>query len=184
MIYDRRVIEEIVLKNGYKKEIAETIIKMCEYLNEKQLWGACHACSSVLYVIFTEMGYNTTICVGEVDTNDYLFDHSWIEIDNKIIDLAINMTLDDGKSANSPIILGIDSETKQQTTIKYGVQGIGFDEQTKLLLQMPFNEYMDNFPWNDRGLWGVIEEVTNKTIDIKEFRKKYKDTVREIIKKS
>ena len=182
MEYDKQKIKEIVLSCGYKKEMSDIIIKTCDYLKKKQWWGACHACSSVLYVLLSEIGYNPTLCVGEVQTNNYLFDHSWIEVDNKIIDLAISLTLKNGMAVSSPIILDINSTTKEKTQINYGVKGQGFDEQTKILLSLSFNEYMNYFPDNENGLWGVIEEILNKKIDIEKFQEKYKNTERSIRK--
>lgn len=35
MEYDKQKIEEIVLNCGYKKEMADIIIKTCDYLNKK-----------------------------------------------------------------------------------------------------------------------------------------------------
>lgn len=61
--YNTSQIEEIVLINGYKKAMSEMIIKMCDYMNKKQWWGAC---SSILYVLLSEIGYKTILCVGEV----------------------------------------------------------------------------------------------------------------------
>ena len=180
MNYNISQIEEIVLMNGYKKEISEIIIKMCEYMNKKQWWGACHACSSVLYVLLSEIGYKPVLCVGEVREKNYLFDHSWIEIDNKVIDLAISMTLANGMAVSDPIILDINSNSKEKTKIEYGIRGQGFDCQTLLLLGMPFNEYMRCFPENNRGLWGVIEEILGKQINIEELEKKYCNTKRNI----
>lgn len=182
MEYDKQKIKEIVLSCAYKKEMSDIIGKTCDYLNKKQWWGACHACSSVLYVLLSEIGYNPTLCVGEVQTNNYLFDHSWIEVDNKIIDLAISLTLNNGMAVSSPIILDINLSTKEKTKINYGVKGQGFDEQTKMLLSLSFNEYMNYFPDNENGLWGVIEEILNKKIDIEKFQEKYKNTERSIRK--
>lgn len=45
--------------------------------------------------------------MGEVyDDMFMIFDHSWIELDSKIIDLACAMTLqDNGKPASAPVVL-------------------------------------------------------------------------------
>ncbi len=180
MEYDKQKIKEIVLSYGYKKEMTDIIIKLCEYLDKKQWWGACHACSSLLYVLLSEIGYNPILCVGEVQTNNYLFDHSWIELDNKIIDLAISLTLNNGMSISSPIILDINSKTGKKTLINYGVKGQGFDEETKTLLSLSFNDYMNYYPENKKGLWGVIEEIIEKKIDIEKLKEKYKNTKRSI----
>ena len=42
------------------------------------------------------------------------FDHSWIELDNKIIDLACSMTLLDGQPVNAPVIFDVDSYTGEK----------------------------------------------------------------------
>lgn len=182
MNYNTSKIEEIVLINGYKKAMSEMIIKMCDYMNKKQWWGACHACSSILYVLLSEIGYKPILCVGEVKEKNYLFDHSWIEIDNKVIDLAISMTLQNGMAVSDPIILDINSKSKEKTTIEYGIKGEGFDCQTLLLLGLSFNEYMRFFPDNNKGLWGVVEEILGKQINIEEFERKYYNTQRHIRK--
>ena len=96
MSYNVSQIKEIISINGYTKEMSEIIMKMYEYINKNQWWGACHVCSSVLYVLLSEIGYKPNLCAGEVKCKRYLFDHSWIEIDKKIIDLAISMTLENG----------------------------------------------------------------------------------------
>lgn len=180
MNYNIVQIKDIVSANGYSNQLSEIIIKMCEYMNKKQWWGACHACSSALYIILSEMGYKPILCVGEVQEKNYLFDHSWIEIDGKVIDLAISMTLAGGMAVSAPVILDINSSNKEKTKVKYGVKGQGFDMQTLFLLDMSFNEYMKSYPENKRGLWGVIEEVLGIEIDIEKLEKKYEKTKRHI----
>lgn len=180
MGYNVSQIKEIISINGYKKEMAEIIVKMYEYIKKNQWWGACHACSSVLYVLLSEIGYKPNLCVGEVKYKRYLFDHSWIEIDKKVIDLAISRTLENGSAVSAPIILNIDLETKEKTTIEYGIKEQRFDDETLLLLQLSFNEYMKFFPGNNRGLWGVVETILGKQINIEEFERKYNRTQRVI----
>ena len=180
MNYNKDQIEEIILSNGYKREMSQIIIKLLDYMNKKQWYGACHACSSVLYVLLSEIGYKPNLYVGEVKEKNYLFDHSWIEIDNKVIDLAISMTLENGIAVSAPVILDINSETKEKTTIEYGIRGQGLDDETLFLLNLTFNDYMKFFPDNDRGLWGIIEEILGRQINIEEFERKYYTTQRQI----
>ena len=66
MNYNKDQIEEIILSNGYKREMSQIIIKLLDYMSKKQWWGACHACSSVLYVLLSEIGYKPNLYVGEV----------------------------------------------------------------------------------------------------------------------
>ena len=178
MNYNKAQIEEIISSNGYKREMSQIIINLLDYMNKKQWCGACHACSSVLYVLLSEIGYKPKLYVGEVKEKNYLFDHSWI--DNKVIDLAISMTLENGIAVSAPVILDINSETNEKTTIKYGIRGQGLDDETLFLLSLTFNDYMKFFPDNDRGLWGIIEEILGRQINIEEFERKYYNTQRQI----
>lgn len=183
MEYELKVIEEIVEEDGYSKELTNVLVNLYKYMQEKQWWGACHASTSVLYVALKEIGFEPIICIGEVQKSNFLFDHSWIELDNKKIDLSINMTLANGMPVNAPVILDIDLETKEKNTIKYGVKGNGLDNEASFITECPFDLYMDMFPDNSKGLWGIVEEVLNNKIDIDKFKKKYKNVQRRIVRK-
>ena len=90
------------------------------------------------------------------------------------------MTLENGIAVSAPVILDINSETNEKTTIKYGIRGQGLDDETLFLLSLTFNDYMKFFPDNDRGLWGIIEEILGRQINIEEFERKYYNTQRQI----
>ena len=56
--------------------------------------GACHVSTSVLYVVFSELGYDVKLFVGEIQKlGEKPFDHSWITLDGKIIDIAVIIAL-------------------------------------------------------------------------------------------
>lgn len=58
---------------------------------ENTMRGACHSSSAILYILLSEAGFEPKIKIGVVHS-DYLksySDHSWIELDNKIYDIAI-----------------------------------------------------------------------------------------------
>ncbi len=118
--------------------------------------------------------------MGEIRKNSHLFDHSWIELEGKIIDLAICMTMQNGMALNAPLILNIDLDSKQNHNIKYGVKEYGLDEPALSISQRPFNEYMDAYPNNKKGLWGIVETILNINIDIKLFKEKYKNVKRKV----
>ena len=49
-----------------------------------------------------------------------------------------------------------------------------------MVSQCPFSLYMDMFPYNDKGLWGIVKELLNKEIDIQKMKIKYQDIKRKI----
>ena len=50
------------------------------------------------------------------------------------------------------------------------------------MMELPFNQYMDGFPDEKDGLWGVVREVLSADINITSLREKYKDTKRALIR--
>lgn len=179
MNYDFNYIEKIILENGYDKNLSDILIRFCKYIYNNQWRGACHAISSILYVVLVENGFKPEICIGEVQKDNHLFDHSWIELDGKIIDIAINLTLD-GTYVSAPIIFDIDIAIKEKHKIKYGVNVYGLDEEALFVSQCPFNLYMDMFPYNNNGLWGIVTEILNKKINIEEIKLKCKNIKRKV----
>lgn len=178
------LIRETVSAEGYDDQIADVLCNMVRYIKEKQWMGACHASSAVLYVIFMELGYDVELCVGEVEKPGYKpFDHSWIKLDGKIIDIAVIMTLMGGLPISEAVVLDKDIMTKQKYDIKYGiVTPFGLGEEAHIVMSVPFIDYMDGFPDETNGLWGVIAKVSTVDLDMQYLRNKYKDVKRNFIK--
>jgi hypothetical protein len=130
----------------------------------------------------SEFGYKPDLCIGEVLGQGLYFDHSWISLDDKMIDLAISMTLLGGAPASGVIIFGKDIKTGLPPVLDYGVPGRGIEDQAKFVMELPFNQYMDSFPDEKDGLWGVVREVLSTDINIPSLREKYKDTKRVLIR--
>ena len=80
------------------------------------------------------------------------FDHSWIILDDKMIDLAISMTLLGGAPASGDIIFGKDIKTGLPPILDYGVPGRGIEAQAKFVMELLFIQYMDSFPNEKDGL--------------------------------
>lgn len=167
---------------GYKEELADVLCNLNSYMQHKQWWGACHASCSALYVAVSELGYSPQLCIGEMMGQGLYFDHSWIEIDNKILDVAISMTLLGGMPVTDPIIFGKNIRTGKEPSIKYGVPGRGIEGETLIVMSMPFSDYMDNFPDEKNGLWGVVQKLLDRKIDIFALREKYKNVKRVIVR--
>lgn len=176
-------IEQIVHDNNYDNKLAQVLCELLKYMKVNQWIGACHATSSVLFVALSELGYSPKLCVGEVRYNGLLFDHSWIELDSKIIDLAISMPLQN-LNISAPIVLDTNAVTLQRYDYEYGVNdGQGLDLEAKNIMEVPFRIYMDSYPKLTNGLWEVANIVLKENFDISKLRSKYKNVERNYIKK-
>lgn len=151
---------------------------------KRDAWtGACHATTSVLYVLLKELGCNVKIKVGEVRSADIPkpFDHSWIEIEGEIYDIAIAFNL--GGYHAAPIFKSKNLETLERTIDDYGIMVAGLGSEAKLALKMDLTSYMDGFPLSKEGLWSYVQEVARNaqvTIETNEnLREKYMTVYRE-----
>ena len=177
------LIKAMVQNAGHSADISNILCNLNNYMQRKQWWGACHASSSALYVAFSELGYNPLLCIGEVLGKGLYFDHSWIELDNSIIDIAINMTLLNGAPASAPIVFGKNVRNGQNPILQYGVSGRGIEDEALAVKELPFVDYMDRFPDEPNGLWTVVQVLLGQEIDIPDLRKKYKDVERVIVRR-
>lgn len=180
-IYD--LIASEVTVNGYDAHLSDSLKNLYRYMHTKQWWGACHATCSVLYVVLSELGYSPELCIGEVYGGDLYFDHSWIEIDGKIIDLAINMTLLGGAAASGVIIFDKDIETGNKYTLNYGVAGRRIEGETLTVMNLSFVDYMDAYPEEKNGLWDVVSKVLGSPVDVAKLREKYMETQRHLVRR-
>lgn len=162
--------------------LGDIFLDFLSIIKREQWIGACHAISSAMYVVLSEAGFSSKLCVGEVgkDGLEFAFDHSWIEINEKVIDCAIGFPLKNVKISN-PIFLNIDIANMKDTDVNYGIYRNGLDFEANFACNTEFTQYMDMMPKFKNGLWSVVEEVcinNNIPFDLSEFRKKYKDTER------
>ncbi len=176
------LIREAVEEAGYKEDFTEVLCNLYSYMQKMQWWGACHASCSALYVALSELGYNPTICIGEVIGPNLYFDHSWLKLDGEILDMAICMTLLGGAAISDPVLFGKDIRTGTPPILKYGVPGRGIEGESLIVTELPFDVYMDKFPNEKDGLWGVVRKLLGHDINIDELRKKYHEVKREIIR--
>lgn len=168
--------QEILKSKPWSLKFIKTIQAVAQFIQANQWQGACHAISAILYVLLSEQGIKSKLCIGEVLMDKIAFNHSWIEIDGDVYDVAIINTLDD-RFRIPPTIKGFDIETKTPTKLVYGSStGLADDEPTLLLKQMRFDTFMDSFPYHRDGLWGFVTIIGNKLglrLDIETLKTQY-----------
>lgn len=175
------MIREAVTENQSNDKIADLLCNLYRYMNEKQWMGACHATCAVLYVALKELRENVELCIGEVDAGMFVFDHSWILVDGKKIDLAAAITMQGGLPVSGPIVFDRDIRTGQLSALTYGVYKSGLDSDANMIMSILFGMYMDNFPDEKNGLWGVLKKVYPGEVDIDSIRKNYSNTERRYV---
>ena len=180
-------IQKTIREYGYDENVTKVIIGLYDYMTENKFFGGCHVLSSVLYVAFSGLGFKTGIFVGECEKKgEKPFDHSWITVDNKIVDLAIYFPLTQKiNSISGPVIFGLDAINLNDVKTAYGINtGLPMSIDTQRVINMSFIEYMDNFPKEPCGLWSVLERVLPSSyhFDLDELRRKYSNTTRQFVR--
>ena len=180
----RLVASEMPFEHKQKETIFKTFFAISDYYKENPNPGACHLISSIFHVLLKEQDIENELCIGEVQTGFQYFDHSWIEIDGNVFDIAIQNTLDGSK--NAPIYAGYDLSTEKEPSNIYGAQSpTGFDLEAKMIMQTSFVNYMNRYPHFREGAWKIVQIIGKKIrlkLDINQLKQKYKDTQR-ILKK-
>ena len=163
----RRRIQTISQENGLSKEVQTVLVNLFDYMMNKQMYGCCHAFSQVLYVALCELGEKPQLYVGECyNFKEKPFDHSWIVLNSKVIDIAIYMPLTQKcNSITGVVIMDIDTATQMKHNTQYGYKtGLGLEDTTKEVLKTPFVEYMNKCPFEHNGLWTVVRRILHGII--------------------
>ncbi|MEQ8261206.1 MAG: hypothetical protein RH947_13000 [Alcanivorax sp.] len=143
---------------GYKTHKA--YIAMLEYIHKKDWSGACHSTSAIMVSILRSQGVSAEPFLGECRAQSFYFDHSWVEVDANVFDIAISKTLIKGIQF-PPVYRGLDLGTMSPSHVNYGVQsGNGYDRNAARIKAVPLVDYMDAFPGHPYGLFGLAEELT------------------------
>jgi hypothetical protein len=157
--------ENLLVECKDKDIIINTFFGVFDFAEEVEWFGACHAISSVLHILFKKQGIQSELYLGEVAEKQICFNHSWIEIKNEVYDVAIVHPLDVSFSW-PPTFSGCNLETKQSASLVYGSNsGIEDDPVASMLREMSFIEFMNGFPNHKEGLWGFAEIIGRK-IDV------------------
>lgn len=164
----------------FPTQTTDVLVNLMAYIEKKSWQGACHACSSALYVALSECGCNPCLCIGECryGADGTPFDHSWVEVNGRAFDLACAMRFDNGEPICPPVVDDLDVVTKEPTRMHYGIIFHGLDDEAQMVRTLPFNLYMDGWPNEPDGLWTVVGICLGKRIDVNSLRRRYRQTER------
>lgn len=172
--------DTIMSDHSNKEIIKDLYFELLNFIDKTQWEGACHATSAIMYIILSEANIDVIPCVGEVgiENTKTAFDHSWVEIDNAIYDVAIYLPLG-GLKVHPPVLRNLNIDNIGTVSIEYGCKTVkGIDGIAEYVLNAPIVEYMTLAPISQNGLWEITKEIGSKlnmTIDVKLIKNKYKD---------
>lgn len=174
------LIRKTANDQGMEEPVIDVFANLMAYIEEKRWQGACHACSSVLYVALRERGLEPELCIGECryGADGIPFDHSWIELDGRPFDVACAMRLDTGEPICAPVIGGVDVETGEPTDMRYGIAFRGLDAEAQMVCMLPFTDYMDGYPSERDGLWTVVGRCLGEPVNVSDLRGRYANVER------
>ena len=177
--------DKIHINIDKKEQVKSVFYDTYKYMMNENWQGACHALSSIQYILLSELGFEPKLCIGVVGVNGKEFDHSWIELDGQIYDTAIANGLE-GIKISEPIISGVNIVTLNKSELRYGT-GRKLDFPASLIKNMSVTEYLDGYPVDDSlkdGLYGLIVVIGKNiglNLDTNTLRKKYSEVNRTIL---
>ena len=158
-------------------EAVDPFMSLVTYIQNSEAWeGACHALAAVMYLLFQERGIPATLCLGEAQLEDVVFDHSWVQIGEDVFDVAVSQTLL-GPVEVGPTFRSTDLSTGQPSRVAYGINsGQPRGRDASAVLSTPFHRFMSRYPLHPEGLWGITREVGNRIrmeLQVAELKQKY-----------
>jgi len=151
---------------------------------EEPFPGACHDTSAVMYVMLTELGQSAELCIGQVKTpSGRYLDHSWIEVDRKVIDAAISLPQIGGVLCSSPIFASIDLGSNDQMEHDYAFDdGKGFTDNALATYGVSLDEFT-RLPGGSEHLWQIAANLMNEigtAVDPADLAIKYGGNMRSV----
>ncbi|MED5100739.1 hypothetical protein AB1L07_18045 [Niallia alba] len=111
-----------------------------------------------MHILLSESGYNSIVKIGEVRIGNLVFDHSWIELDGKVLDVAIMNTLQDGIMF-PPVFFGNSVASGMEVNYEYGVSN-ALDEIARRVLDMSIGRYI--MEGESIGSIEIMKDISSK----------------------
>lgn len=150
----------------------------------KEGWdGACHDSSAVLYMLLSEQGITPTLVVGEVGADAGIFDHSWVEVDGKIYDVAVGFPDEGGHDVGPPVFASLNLDTAEPTELAFGIRSPnGLDEVGRFVADATLEQY-SRAQNPQASIWALtpfVGQYCGLSLSSEELRTKYGAVTREI----
>ncbi|COF40547.1 Predicted metal-binding protein related to the C-terminal domain of SecA [Streptococcus pneumoniae] len=178
---------QLSLEINNNKNLVDTYFAVFNHAMRKQWIGACHALSSILYILLKEQGFKPNLEIGFTESSKvpFSFCHSWITLDGFPYDVGLYRShspfqhdINPYLQISAPIFKGIDIESGVVTNISFGVSSDreSIDNNFKRITNMTLVEYMENWPNHKDGLFGETIEIAEKiglTLKIDDLKTRY-----------
>jgi len=163
-----------------EQDVKDIILSAFDFIIDNDFQGGCHLISTIMYILLSERGYQFSLKTGEVQVDNYKFDHSWLEVAGLVIDITSINTLQDNKKF-APVIFGESVVTGMKSDYKYGVTP-NLDMEAKMVLSQSLSEYiMAGISHGSLKIMQLIADNAGFNLEnVEEIVMKYSDTYREL----
>lgn len=145
------------LPNG--KRLFQAYEVLLGFVYQNNWTGACHDSSATLYMVLSEMGFSPKLIIGEVKAQAGTFDHSWIELDGKIFDVAVGFPGEDGHNVGPSVFASLNLDTGGPTELEYGVRSTnGLDSVGQFVSVSNLADYSTEQP-EGATIWDITPRV-------------------------
>jgi hypothetical protein len=152
----------ITAKDDAQRHTKRVFNATLKYVAQNEWQGACHATSAIMALLLNARQVPAVPCLGECSVDEYYFDHSWIDIDGLVYDVAIAVPLIPSLQ-HPPVYSGRPVGLVSPTQIHYGVRsGTGFGPDAETVRKMPFVEFLNIFPDHPQGFCGLAVEIAQR----------------------
>jgi hypothetical protein len=178
-------IEKLFKDEPEGDKVVVVLSSILDFMLTKNWRGACHESCGVLYVLLNELGLECEWRLGGVKFKDekttdgkaICFDHSWILLHGKIIDLAICRT-NAPSFDKAPTVMDRNIENSEEPFAVYDyTSGQDDDIHAARVKATPLSSYFDKSSLHKKlGTWLFIQQISGKVMQpasIVSLRKKY-----------
>ena len=145
------------LPNG--KRLFQAYAALLKFVWYNDYIGACHDTSAILYIILSEMGFSPVLMIGEVKAAIGIFDHSWVELDGKVYDVAVGFPGEDGCHVGPSIFASLNLHTGEPTDLEFGVRSQnGLDEVGRMVANSNLDQYSKLQP-EGKTIWDFASMI-------------------------
>jgi hypothetical protein len=141
-------LEQAVLQVAAARQLSDAVTLpyrvLLRYMWESEYRGACHSTSAVLFVMLSEQGLKPKLCIGEVGAGGPYFDHSWVELDGEVFDVAVSLPEPGGMEVGGPVFASVDLYTGTATDLDFAfADGEGLGEYALVPFKATLNGYAE-----------------------------------------